>query len=89
MPFEICIYSPQKRMVKKVDMAVLPGIEGNFGVLAGHAPFITAVKSGKIKVVGEGFVEYYNIGFGLVEVLPERTVLITDIFSEEKDKSGA
>jgi F-type H+-transporting ATPase subunit beta len=89
MPFEIGLYSPQKKLVKKVNMVVLPGVEGNLGILTGHVPLITAVKPGKIKVVGENFEEYYNIGFGLMEVLPGRTVVITDNFSEEKGQNGA
>jgi len=84
MPFEMALYSPQKKLVKKVKMMVVPGVEGNFGILAGHIPLITAVRPGKIKVEGEEFEEYYNIGFGLIEVLPEKTTLITDDFSEEK-----
>lgn len=89
MPFEIGLYSPQKKLVKKVNMVVLPGVEGNLGILTGHVPLITAVKPGKIKVVGENFEEYYNIGFGLMEVLPGRTVVITDNFSEVKGQNGA
>jgi len=84
MPFEMALYSPQKKLVKKVKMMVVPGVEGNFGILSGHMPLIAAVRPGKMKVEGEGFEEYYNIGFGLIEVLPEKTTLITDGFSEEK-----
>lgn len=82
MPFEMALYSPGKTVVKRAKMIILPGLEGNLGVLSGHAPIITALKPGKMRVVGEDFEEYYNIGFGLAEVLPDRTTIITEDFSK-------
>jgi F-type H+-transporting ATPase subunit epsilon len=34
----------------EVHMVVVPGIEGEFGVMAGHAPFMTTLKDGELKV---------------------------------------
>ncbi|WP_324807022.1 ATP synthase F1 subunit epsilon [Sphingomonas sp. LY29] len=33
-----------------VHMVVVPGVEGDFGVMAGHAPFMTTLKDGELKV---------------------------------------
>lgn len=89
MPFDMELCSPRKKLVKKIKMMVVPGVEGNFAVLAGHAPLIAAVRPGRIKVEVEDHEEYYNTGFGLIEVLPEKTTLITEDFSEEKNQHGA
>jgi F-type H+-transporting ATPase subunit epsilon len=34
----------------EVHMVVVPGVEGEFGVMAGHAPFMTTLKDGELKV---------------------------------------
>ena len=41
-----------ERLVRsdEVHMVVVPGIEGEFGVMAGHAPFMTTLKDGELKV---------------------------------------
>ena len=33
-----------------VHMVVVPGVEGEFGVMAGHAPFMTTLKDGDLKI---------------------------------------
>ena len=41
-----------ERLVRsdEVHMVVVPGVEGEFGVMAGHAPFMTTLKDGDLKV---------------------------------------
>ena len=41
-----------ERLVRadEVHMVVVPGVEGEFGVMAGHAPFMTTLKDGQLKV---------------------------------------
>lgn len=41
-----------ERLVRddQVHMVVVPGVEGEFGVMAGHAPFMTTLKDGELKV---------------------------------------
>ena len=41
-----------ERLVRadEVHMVVVPGVEGDFGVMAGHAPFMTTLKDGELKV---------------------------------------
>ena len=41
-----------ERLVRadEVHMVVVPGVEGEFGVMAGHAPFMTTLKDGELKV---------------------------------------
>jgi F-type H+-transporting ATPase subunit epsilon len=41
-----------ERLVRKgeVHMVVVPGVEGEFGVMAGHAPFMTTLRDGELKI---------------------------------------
>lgn len=41
-----------ERLVRsdEVHMVVVPGVEGEFGVMVGHAPFMTTLKDGELKV---------------------------------------
>ena len=49
------LVSPERLLVSaEADMVVMPGSEGHFGVLAGHAPVISAVRPGVIEVHDEG-----------------------------------
>lgn len=74
-PFEI-IYQHQVRHIR------LPGTEGYFGVLAGHAPFITTLKIGEIKIDLENETKYFAVSGGLVEVLPHTTTVLVETAEE-------
>ena len=53
-----------------VHMVVVPGVEGEFGVMAGHAPFMTTLKDGDLKVyrtAGSGF-DTIRVSGGFAEV---------------------
>ena len=54
----------------EVHMVVVPGVEGEFGVMAGHAPFMTTLKDGELKVyktAGSSF-ETITVSGGFAEV---------------------
>ena len=49
------LVTPEREFLSTdVYQVVVPGIEGEFGVLAGHAPFMTVLKSGELKVYADG-----------------------------------
>ena len=74
---EFELVSPEKLLVSQpVDMVVVPGSEGNFGVLAGHSPFISTIRPGVIDIFeGERIVDRIFIagGFVLRQVLKKRS----------------
>jgi F-type H+-transporting ATPase subunit epsilon len=75
------LVSPDRLLLSEdCEMVVVPGAEGDFGVLAGHAPMISAVRPGVIEVHENGSVERrLFISGGLAEVTGERlTVLAED-----------
>ena len=54
----------------EVHMVVVPGSEGEFGVMAGHAPFMTTLRDGQLKVyrTATGEPESISVSGGFAEV---------------------
>lgn len=51
MPLHFELVTPEKLVRSEdVHMVVVPGAEGEFGVLAGHAPFMSTIRDGAVKV---------------------------------------
>ena len=68
------------------DELIAPGVAGEFGVLPGHTPFISAMKPGVLKYKTGGAVHQLAVGAGLVEVAgDERVVVITDRTAKVED----
>lgn len=55
----------------------VPGIMGDFGVLPGHAPFISTIRPGIITIESEAGVRKLAVKGGIAEVTPERCRLLT------------
>lgn len=75
------LVSPEKLLLSEaVDMVVVPGTEGNFGVLPGHAPFISTVRMDVIDVYNGGKVsERIFVAGGFAEVTPQRCTVLAEI----------
>jgi F-type H+-transporting ATPase subunit epsilon len=51
MPVQFELVTPERLLVSQdVDMVVVPGTEGNFGVLPGHAPLISTIRPGTVDI---------------------------------------
>ena len=60
-------------------MVVVPGTEGNFGVLPGHAPLISTIRPGTIDIYeGNAITERIFVAGGFAEVTPERCTVLAD-----------
>ena len=66
-------------LATQADMVVVPGSEGDFGVLHGHAPLISTVHPGVLEVIQDNKVErrFIVVG-GFAEVTPERCTVLAD-----------
>ena len=63
------LVSPERRVFAgEVDMVVVPGSEGDFGVLANHAPFMSTIRTGAISVHSGNDVTRTFIRGGFAEV---------------------
>ncbi|HEY7992071.1 MAG TPA: F0F1 ATP synthase subunit epsilon [Stellaceae bacterium] len=74
------LVSPERLLrSEQVEMVVVPGTEGNFGVLPGHALLISTIRPGLIEIYEGGKVkERLFIAGGFAEVNPERCTVLAD-----------
>lgn len=77
---EFELVSPQRLLMSEpVEMAVVPCVEGDIGVLPGHSPLIATVRPGVIDIYQGGKVtETLFVGGGFVEVSPERCTVLAE-----------
>ncbi len=71
---------PERELVTTdSDMVVVPGSEGDFGVLPGHIPMITTVRPGVIELYDDGKVTArYMVAGGFAEVTSERCTVLAE-----------
>jgi F-type H+-transporting ATPase subunit epsilon len=74
------IITPEKKAYsEQVDSVVLPGVEGEFGVLPNHVPMLTMIKSGELVVTQKGQKKELAIGDGYAEVTGSKVTVLTDV----------
>ncbi|MGN6360445.1 MAG: ATP synthase F1 subunit epsilon, partial [Thermomicrobiales bacterium] len=61
-----------------VDMVVAQGIEGQLGILPRHAPLITVLEPGELRITKGGTEENLAVSGGDMEVGPERVILLAE-----------
>ena len=74
------LVTPERLILSSdVEMVVVPGSEGNFGVLPGHAPLISTIRPGTIEIYeGRAVTERIFVVGGIAEVTPERCTVLAD-----------
>ena len=86
------LVTPERLLLSEmVEMVVVPGTEGNFGVLPGHAPLISSIRPGMIDVYeGETITRRIFVVSGIAEVTAERCTVLADeaLPPEELDRGG-
>lgn len=77
---EFELVSPERLLVSEaVEMVVVPGTEGDFGVLAGHSATVSSIRPGVLAVFENGAVtSRVFISGGFAEVTPERCTVLAD-----------
>jgi F-type H+-transporting ATPase subunit epsilon len=87
------LVSPERLLLSEdVDMVEVPGEEGDFGVLVRHAPLISTLRPGVIKVHDSGSVtKRIFVAGGFAEVTPQRCTVLAEEAVEvgEIDKAAA
>ena len=69
---------------EEVDEVTAVGSEGEFGVVPGHAPFVTTLKVGMLTSKGDGQMVRYFVNWGYAEVGPDGVTILAD--SSEKSE---
>ena len=73
------LVSPQRELFAgDVDQVDAPGSEGDFGVLAGHAPFMTTLKEGRVKVFNDEDELVFDVRGGFADVTPEGLTILAE-----------
>jgi len=74
------LVSPERLLFSaEVDMVVVPGAEGDFGILPGHSLYLSQIRPGVIDVYSKGAVtERIFIAGGFAEATPERCTVLAD-----------
>jgi F-type H+-transporting ATPase subunit epsilon len=78
--FSFRLVMPEREILAtEADMVVVPGSEGDFGVLHGHAPLISTVRPGVLEVFqGNKVDKRFIVVGGFAEVTPERCTVLAD-----------
>jgi F-type H+-transporting ATPase subunit epsilon len=70
---------------QEADFVVAPGVEGDLGVLPRHIPLLTPLRTGEIMVRNDGREEFFFVGGGFLEVLPDKVVILADVAERVED----
>ncbi len=74
------VVTPEKDIVNEdVQSVVSPGSEGEFGVLVGHTPFMTTLRTGALKYTDTGGKErFVFVSGGFAEALPDKVTVLAE-----------
>src|SRR3972149_4232492 len=79
MPIRLEIVTIERRVFSgDVDMVIAPGTDGELGILPHHTPLLTSLKEGILRVKRGGEEELFAIGGGIMEVLPDKVIVMAD-----------
>src|SRR5919204_5438425 len=76
---ELTIVTPERALVhEEVDELQIPGAEGYFGVLPGHAPLFSELKVGEVSYRKGDRWTFLAVAWGFVEVLPNQVRILAE-----------
>jgi F-type H+-transporting ATPase subunit epsilon len=88
--FHFDLVSPEKLAFSgEVDQVDIPGVEGDFGVLAGHAPVVAAIRPGILTVTIGGNHQKIIVLGGLAEVSESGLTVLADVATSVQDLDRA
>ena len=73
------IVTPDRKLLSaEADVVVCPGVEGQFGVLHGHIPFLSALDIGEMYYRDGAKTEYLSVSGGFAEVSREKVTIVAE-----------
>jgi F-type H+-transporting ATPase subunit epsilon len=88
--FHFDLVSPEQLAFSgEVDQVDIPGVEGDFGVLAGHAPVVAAIRPGILTITTGGTHQKMVVLGGLAEVSDNRLTVLADVATTVQDLDRA
>ena len=84
MSFNLQIISPEKSVFDdEIEMVIIPGTEGDIGVLSNHMPLVTSLRLGNIYIYrNKKIIKKFLVNGGILEVLENRCTLLTEDISD-------
>ena len=81
------IVTPEKTVVSEdVQIVMAPGVLGEFGVLIGHTPFLTALKTGVVRYSdSHGSERMVFVSGGFAEALPQKVTILAESAERRRD----
>jgi F-type H+-transporting ATPase subunit epsilon len=91
MPVVLEIISPEKLLLARaVDMVVIPGTDGDLGILPGHSKLMTGLRGGLVDIYEAGRItDRFFITGGFAEVTEERCAVLADSITRQADLNSA
>ena len=83
------IVTPDQSFTHDVDEVSLPGAEGDFGVLPGHTPVVTPLRTSPMWYRKGAAKHYLAVSVGFVEVLPDKVTVIAQVAERAEDLDQA
>ena len=90
--FDVSLVTPEGPAFEgEAQMLVVPGVSGEIGVLARHAPLVAMLKAGEIRVKARGEWQTFAAGAGYFKVQRDRALVLVDdaVSAEEIDVEQA
>ena len=73
------IITPDKKVFEgEVSVATFPGTQGSFQVLNNHAPLISTLENGEIRLTTTVGQQFFQVDGGVVEVLNNRIIVLAE-----------
>ena len=88
MSFNFQIISPDKSIFdEEIEMVIVPGKEGDIGVLSNHMPLITSLRLGNIYIYrNKKIIKKFLVNGGILEVFDNRCTLLTEDITDSESK---
>ena len=81
------VVTPEKSIVsEEAQIVMAPGSEGEFGVLIGHTPFLTTLKTGTVHYTdADGKQKFVFVSGGFAEALPDKVTVLAESAERRRD----
>ncbi len=80
------IVTPEaKTFSDEIDSVVLPGYNGELGILKAHSPLVTTLEPGELRYTKDGAEHSLAVGNGIVEISNDNVSVLTDMAIDEDD----
>jgi len=83
---QLDIVTPEEKAFSdEVESVVIPGSEGEMGILTAHAPLVTTLAPGELRYLKDGEEISLAIGTGIVEISDDKIAVLPDMAMGEED----